>query len=277
MKPFLKWAGNKYQIIEKITAVLPAGNRLIEPFVGSAAVFLNTNYPNYLLADINQDLIQLYQYLQREGEDFIDYCRPFFEAANNDEEVFYEYRDLFNSTTDFRLKSALFIYLNKHCFNGLCRYNSKGQFNAPFGKYKKPYFPAKEMQFFYYKAAQAEFAHMDFQQAIYSAKAGDVIYCDPPYVPLSATANFTNYHVKSFNLTKQQELAEIAQQVAKRSVTVIISNHVTEFTQQIYQNAQISLFPVQRYISRDATKRTEVMEMLVVFSHPSNDIQSILS
>lgn len=266
MKPFLKWAGNKYQIIEKITAVLPAGNRLIEPFVGSAAVFLNTDYSQYLLADINQDLIQLYQYLQREGEAFINYCRPFFAVANNDEKVFYELRDLFNSTTDARLKSALFIYLNKHCFNGLCRYNAKGQFNAPFGRYKKPYFPAKEMQFFFHKAAQADFVHMDFQQAMFLAKAGDVIYCDPPYVPLSATANFTNYHIQGFNLTKQQELADIAQHVAKRGVTVIISNHATAFTQAIYQNATLIPFAVQRYISCNAAERNKAMELLAVFS-----------
>lgn len=266
MKPFLKWAGNKYQIIEKIISVLPNGNRLIEPFVGSAAVFLNTNYPNYLLADINSDLIHLYQYLQCEGKDFINYCHIFFTPENNNEQVFYELRHLFNTTQDLRLKAALFIYLNKHCFNGLCRYNTKGQFNTPFGKYKKPYFPEREMQFFQQKSKNAIFAQMDFQQAMCSAKKGDVIYCDPPYVPLSPSANFTSYHTNGFNLSKQQELAELAKVLAKRGITVIISNHATEFTNSIYQNAQLIPFSVQRFISCNVTKRNSAPELLAVFS-----------
>jgi DNA adenine methylase len=266
MKPFLKWAGNKYQIIEKIISVLPAGNRLIEPFVGSAAVFLNTNYSNYLLTDINADLIQLYQYLQHEGEVFVNYCCTFFTPENNSEKIFYELRDLFNTTQDTRLKSALFVYLNKHCFNGLCRYNAKGKFNTPFGKYKQPYFSAREMLCFYQKAQNAVFACMDFREAIYTAKKGDVIYCDPPYVPLSASANFTNYHADGFNLAKQQELAEIAKEIAKQGVTVIISNHATEFTKAIYQPAHLIPFAVQRFISCKAAKRNEVTEILAVFS-----------
>ena len=133
MKPFLKWAGNKYQIITRIQALLPCGKRLIEPFVGSGAVFLNTDYPSYELSDCNGDLIALYQHVQREGDAFIDYCQTFFTEENNTPEAYYAFRAKFNTTGDVRLKSALFVYFNKHGYNGLCRYNASGGFNVPFG------------------------------------------------------------------------------------------------------------------------------------------------
>ena len=134
MKPFLKWAGGNYRLIDRIQSVLPAGNRLIEPFVGSGAVFLNTNYKSNLLTDSNPDLINLFKNLQNEGQNFINYCSSFFVPENNNELAFYQFREEFNTTTDIRKKSALFGYLNRHCFNGLCRYNSKGGFNVPFGR-----------------------------------------------------------------------------------------------------------------------------------------------
>ena len=155
MKPFLKWAGNKYRIIDRILNVLPAGNRLIEPFVGSGALFLNASFPAYQLSDANEDLIELYHQLQLGGQTFIDYCGTFFKLEYNVAEVFYDFRVQFNTTNDLRHKAALFLYLNKHCFNGLCRYNQRGAYNVPFGRYKKPYFPAKEMGYFYQRACWA--------------------------------------------------------------------------------------------------------------------------
>src|SRR5256885_670180 len=104
MKPFLKWAGNKYQIVERIKAALPRGKRLIEPFVGSGAIFLNTNYPRYLLSDANADLINLYKHLQEDGQAFIDFCRAFFIPENNAALAYYEHRACFNATSDTRLK-----------------------------------------------------------------------------------------------------------------------------------------------------------------------------
>ncbi|MFM2344098.1 MAG: hypothetical protein RLZZ210_708, partial [Pseudomonadota bacterium] len=122
MKPFLKWAGSKYKIIDKIINVLPSGKRLIEPFVGSGSVFLNTNYEEYVCIDKNADLINLFKIIQAEGNNFIDYAKHFFIPNNNIEEQFYILRQEFNSTKDIYKKSALFIYLNRHCYNGLCRY-----------------------------------------------------------------------------------------------------------------------------------------------------------
>jgi DNA adenine methylase len=242
MKPFLKWAGNKYPIIGPIRSILstlPGHGRLIEPFAGSAAVFLNTQYHHTVLSDINDDLIGLYQMLQVEGPEFIDFCRAYFTDVYNTPEQFYQLREQFNRTDDRAVKSALFIYLNRHCFNGLCRYNLQGEFNVPFGRYKKPYFPQAEMQAFYEKSQSAEIRHQDFVSAMQAAEPGDVIYCDPPYVPLSATANFTSYSKGAFSMPQQEQLATLAGQLAQRGVYVLISNHNTAFTQQVYQSAQI--------------------------------------
>lgn len=265
MKPFLKWAGNKYQIIEQILAVLPAGNRLIEPFIGSGAVFLNTDYKAYLLADANPDLISLYHYLQIEGGTFIEACRAFFTPENNQSQAFYALRVLFNTTLDRRLKATLFVYLNKHCFNGLCRYNAKGGFNTPFGRYRKPYFPEKEMLFFHEKAKHAVFKAQDFLTTLNDAIPGDVIYCDPPYVPLSKTANFTDYSAGGFNQNQQLTLTTLANQLITQGITVVISNHDTEFTRHAYHNASITHFDVRRLISCDGQGRQKSAEILAVF------------
>lgn len=270
MKPFLKWAGNKYQIIERIKAVLPPGGRLIEPFAGSAAVFLNTNYPENVVADSNFDLIQTYVYLQKDGNKFMNYCQSFFTPENNQEEKYYELREQFNTTSNARLKSALFVYLNKHCFNGLCRYNNKGQFNTPFGRYKKPYFPEREMEYFYQKSQTAIFMHSDFITTLAQTKPNDVVYCDPPYVPLSKTAKFTHYSMGGFGLEQQKQLAESANKLANNGVTIIISNHNTEFIEQLYKNAKLLTFQVQRNISCVGNNRNKAHEVLAIFSASNN-------
>lgn len=266
MKPFLKWAGNKYQIIERIKAVLPQGKRLIEPFVGSGAVFLNTEYPSYLLADANADLINLYQQLQAGGQRFIEYCRPFFVPENNQAERFYELRQQFNSTVDPVEKAAIFVYLNKHCYNGLCRYNAGGAYNVPFGRYAKPYFPAREMMTFLARAGRASFQHATFVETMQQAQVGDVVYCDPPYAPLSSTAKFTSYSAAAFGAAEQTQLAAQAESLLARGIPVIISNHDTEVTRTVYQNAtQHHYFPVQRFISCNGGNRNKVDEMLAVY------------
>lgn len=266
MKPFLKWAGNKYKIVDKIKALLPPGERLVEPFVGSGALFLNTDYPHYLLTDANADLITLYQHLQAEGEAFIDYCRALFTPENNDKDRYYALRDEFNSTTDLRRNSAIFLYMNKHGYNGLCRYNKQGGFNVPFGKYKRPYFPEAEMRHFTQKAQHATFQHRNFVATMAACQPGDVVYCDPPYVPLSETANFTSYSADGFSWAEQQELAQQAAKLAQRGIPVIISNHDTAEVRQVYAAAEIKSFEVRRFISCNGDKRNKAAELLALFS-----------
>ncbi|MCB8948921.1 MAG: Dam family site-specific DNA-(adenine-N6)-methyltransferase [Ardenticatenaceae bacterium] len=265
MKPFLKWAGNKYKIVDKIKTMLPPGERLVEPFVGSGALFLNTDYPRYLLTDANEDLIILYQHLQAEGEAFIEYCRSLFMPEYNDKDRYYALRDEFNSSDDPRRKSAIFLYMNKHGYNGLCRYNMKGGFNVPFGRYKRPYFPEKEMLYFHQKSQNATFQHADFREVMESCVPNDVVYCDPPYVPLSTTANFTSYSSGGFGWEEQKMLATLAQSLATRGIPVLISNHNTEFVRDIYSTASISEFDVQRYISCDGENRAKAAELLALF------------
>ncbi|MDA0911380.1 MAG: Dam family site-specific DNA-(adenine-N6)-methyltransferase [Proteobacteria bacterium] len=264
-RPFLKWAGGKFQIVDKIRLSLPQGNRLIEPFVGAGSVFLNTSFEQYVLNDINQDLIGVFNILKQEKERFIGFVKELFGVENNSRSRFIQLRDKFNLTDDLRLKSALFIYLNRHAYNGLMRYNQSGQFNTSFGDYKKPYFPDSEMLAFAKRLNQAKLYCGDFEQVMSMAKKGDVVYCDPPYVPLSVTANFTKYQGEGFGLNEQERLVLKAKELAKKGIPVIISNHDTEFVQKLYKGADISSFDVQRYISRQGNNRKKVRELIAVF------------
>ena len=190
-RPFLKWAGGKYRLLDRLLPSIPAGARLVEPFVGSGAVFLNAGFTSYLLCDLNADLIGLYRTLRR----FIAEARALFTPGNNTQEAFLRLREAFNASSDAEERSALFLYLNRHSYNGLVRYNSKGIYNVPFGKYKAPYFPERELTAFLDKlrGCDVTFAVQDFRSTFAALRPGDVVYCDPPYAPVSATANFTSY------------------------------------------------------------------------------------
>lgn len=265
-RSFLKWAGNKYHCLEHIVQALPETERLIEPFAGSAAVFLNVNYPNYVLAEKNADLMALFHYLQQEGEIFILDCLKFFCQKNNNSAQYYYLREQFNQTTDKRQRALLFLYLNRHGYNGLCRYNQQGKYNVPFGRYPKPYFPHQEMRLFHQRSQTALLRHQDFRDTFKEAVAGDVIYCDPPYVPLSASANFSAYTEHKFTETEQIELAKLALIAAEQGVTVIISNHDTAFTRHHYRQAKIHSFMVKRQISCQSMNRQFVPELLAIFA-----------
>ena len=265
MKPFLVWAGGKYRIIERVLDALPTGNRLVEPFVGSGAVFLNAGFDTATVADSNQDLIGLYQIIQAEGEAFAHYAAALFVPENNTETVFYQYREEFNASKDLARKAALFVYLNRHCFNGLCRYNGKGKFNVSFGRHAKPQFPMTEMLGFHQKSQSVTFNVADFRGTLDSVPEGSVVYCDPPYAPLTATANFSSYTAAGFGLKDQQDLAIAARMLRERNIPVVISNHDTEFTRSIYSDARIVSFDVQRFISSDAKNRGKAAELLAIY------------
>ncbi|MFO7592704.1 MAG: Dam family site-specific DNA-(adenine-N6)-methyltransferase [Pseudomonadota bacterium] len=266
VRPFLKWAGNKYRILDKIKVRLPQGKRLVEPFAGSGAVFLNTEYERYLLCDSNRDLIDLYTLLKDEGEEFIELAHSLFTEANNRPERYYALREEFNHCNERERRAALFVYLNRHGYNGLCRYNAGGGFNVPFGRYKRPYFPAREMLAFHHKAQRARFRHQGFVTTIRQSRSGDVIYCDPPYVPLSPSANFTGYSAGGFNLVQQEQLASLSEKAAERGIPVLISNHNTAFAREIYHKARLHRFFVQRNISCDGKKRNKAGELLALYS-----------
>lgn len=264
-KPFLKWAGGKFRCIDIILSHLPTSQRLIEPFTGSGAVFVNSSFSDYILGEDNADLINLFNHLKKEGESFINYCATFFSKENNQEERFYFLRNEFNLLQYNRRRAGLFLYLNRHGYNGLCRYNQQGIFNVPFGRYVQPYFPRHEMLYFYNKSQQVNFIKSDFRHTFTLAKPGDVVYCNPPYVPLSSSANFVAYTNKKFSEGDQIELANRAITAAEQGIKVIISNHDTPFTRHYYQQATIISFPVKRFISCNSYTRKPVQELLAIF------------
>ncbi|AWH88563.1 adenine-specific DNA-methyltransferase [Limnobaculum parvum] len=265
-RSFLKWAGGKYPLVDEIREHLPRGKCLIEPFVGAGSVFLNTDYDKYILADINSDLINLYEIVKACAKQVVKDARELFNDEHNQEVVYYELRREFNQSRDRYRRALLFIYLNRHCYNGLCRYNLSGEFNVPFGRYKRPYFPEAEIYFFAEKAKRATFFCENYEQTMMKASSGAVVYCDPPYAPLSATANFTAYHTNNFNLKDQQHLALLARDVAGNlGVPVLISNHATELTREWYKEAQLVVVRGRRTISRNVAGRTKVDELLALY------------
>ncbi len=266
-RAFLKWAGGKYSLMDEIKQQLPKGDCLIEPFVGAGSVFLNTNYRHYILADINNDLINLYNTVKKQPIRFIEDCRQLFNIKYNNESHYYILREQFNRSTDSYERSVLFLYLNRHCYNGLCRYNLRGEFNVPFGRYKRPYFPEQEILFFAKKSKKAIFICSSYEKVFNLAEKGHVIYCDPPYAPLSITANFTAYHTNNFNLTDQQNLAELASTLAKdKKIPVLISNHNTESTRLWYSQAKLHIINARRTISSKAAGRKSVSEILALYT-----------
>ncbi|MDA9557715.1 Dam family site-specific DNA-(adenine-N6)-methyltransferase [Vibrio sp.] len=271
-RAFLKWAGGKYGLVEDIRRHLPEANKLIEPFVGAGSVFLNTDYDHYLLADINPDVINLYNLLKAEPEKYIEESKRWFTPQHNDKEVYLDVRQQFNQTDDIWYRSLAFLYMNRFGFNGLCRYNQKGGFNVPFGSYKKPYFPEQELEFFSEKAKKATFICEGYAETFRRARKGSVVYCDPPYAPLSTTANFTSYSGKGFSLDDQAHLAEVAEHAAlNRHIPVLISNHDTMLTRRLYHGAKLNVIRVKRTISRNGAGRNKVDELLALFQseHPS--------
>ncbi|PKF77823.1 DNA adenine methylase [Vibrio sp. vnigr-6D03] len=266
-RAFLKWAGGKYGLVEDIQRHLPPARKLIEPFVGAGSVFLNSDYDHYLLADINPDLINLYNLLKEEPEKYIEEAKRMFTPEHNQPEAYYAFRDEFNQTDDKFRRSVIFLYLNRFGYNGLCRYNKKGGFNVPFGRYKRPYFPESELEFFANKAKKADFEVLNFEDTIKKATVDSVVYCDPPYAPLSATASFTSYAGNGFGIDEQVSLAKCAEDAAfKRSIPVLISNHDTNLTREWYARAsKKTRIEVNRFISSKGANRRKVNEILALY------------
>lgn len=265
-RAFLKWAGGKYNLVDAIARQLPQAPLLVEPFVGAGSVFLNTDYPSYLLNDINADLINLYQLLQTKPADFIADAQSLFVHSSNQKSSYLSFRDAFNQSSDSYQRSLLFLYLNRHGYNGLCRYNSSGKFNVPFGSYKKPYFPEAELWFFAEKAQKAKFVCMNYSELMQQVNTPAVVYCDPPYVPLSRTASFTSYAKNSFDLDDQAELANLAERCQSRGVSVVISNHDTRLTRKLYEKAKLTSIQVGRSISQKSETRGKVAELFALYA-----------
>ncbi|HGY5666496.1 TPA: adenine-specific DNA-methyltransferase [Citrobacter freundii] len=264
-RAFLKWAGGKYPLLDDIKRHLPQGECLIEPFVGAGSVFLNTDFSRYILADINSDLISLYNIVKTRTDEYVQDSRELFMPETNQAEVYYRFREEFNASQDPFRRAVLFLYLNRFGYNGLCRYNLRGEFNVPFGRYKKPYFPEAELYHFAEKAQNAEFHCLSYEECMDRADSNSVVYCDPPYAPLSATANFTAYHTNSFSPKEQAHLAEMAEKLVSKQIPVLISNHDTPDTREWYRAAKHFQVKVRRSISSNGGTRKKVNELLALY------------
>lgn len=299
-KPFLKWAGGKTKVAPHILPHLFGKKRLIEPFAGSCALFLQSSFREALLSDINLDLIHLYNTLKSEGGSFIDYVeREYFRRDSNgvllknNVDAYKEMRDRFNELLDavtsenpdknaVRERSGLFVYLNRHAFNGICRYNSAGGFNVPYGHYKSVYFPREEMQSFASRARNVEFKHCSFEDTmravIDAADENDVIYADPPYIEMSPTAAFKSYAKDGFINALQDKLVELANEARAKGIRTLVSNHDVTPARDLYESGTplvsslplqpadcIKTFKVQRNIAAAGDRRKKVGELLAIY------------
>lgn len=262
MSTILKWAGNKSRVMPELQAHLPEGKRLVEPFAGSCAVMMNTDYPAYLIADINPDLINLYQQVKDFEKPFTALVASIF-AQNSSKKDYYRIRDEFNHEAGLPLiyRAAYFLYLNRHGYRGLCRYNLKGGFNAPYEKIAKPYLPINEIQTFAVKAQRATFIHADFTETLSQVKTGDVVYCDPPYI-----GTFTQYHAAAFDENRQRQLAQLLSDAVINGVSVVASNSDTPLAHEIYVSFERHVITAPRSIGIAAGKSKRASEIIAVRS-----------
>lgn len=270
-KPFLKWPGGKRRVVPFLLPHLDLPvKRLVEPFCGSCALSLAVGgqAESFWLNDLNEDLINLLGQIKRDPAEVIKRGKRYFIPAKNEESAYYRLRDKFNACEEPLTKAVLFLYLNRHGYNGLCRYNADGGFNVPFGRYTAPHFPEEEILDALSVLERAEITALDFEEVMAACGPGDVVYCDPPYVPLSATASFTSYAAGGFDLPEQERLARAAERAAARGVLVVISNHDTSLTRKLYKKAERKSIDVRRNISCDGDNRALVKEIIAVY-HPA--------
>ncbi|MBI5095017.1 MAG: DNA adenine methylase [Candidatus Hydrogenedentes bacterium] len=270
-RPFLKWVGGKGQLLEELLArVDKAGDfgRYHEPFVGGGALFFELARLGRLgrkkafLSDTNNSLIETYEAVKEDVDAVIALLQD--HKKKHSEQYFYEVRASVPSKLIAR--AARIIYLNKTCFNGLYRENSKGKFNTPFGKYKNPLICDEENLRAVSKALSvASLKNQAFDHVLEAAKPGDLVYFDPPYHPISKTASFTSYDKSGFGEDAQQKLADVFAELHHKGVLVLLSNSYTPLIQQLYKDRGFRIGTVQatRLVNSRADRRGKISEALI--------------
>ncbi|EMG7112327.1 DNA adenine methylase [Enterobacter cloacae] len=259
MSTILKWAGNKTAIMSELKKHLPDGPRLVEPFAGSCAVMMATDYPYYIVADINPDLINLYQVIKEDVNSFIHLVERIFYKFTT-EEHYYKCRQFFNTVPLEPIeKAAYFLFLNRHCYRGLCRYNQRGLFNVPYGNYKKPYLPVDEIRAFAEKAVRATFICASYDETLAMLQAGDVVYCDPPY-----DGTFSSYHTAGFSDDDQYDLASILVRRSSEGHPIIVSNSDTRLIRSFYRKFTLHRISTKRSIGVAAGEGKKADELIAV-------------
>ncbi len=262
--PLLKWAGGKRQLTRRILACLPDRiDTYFEPFVGGGAIFFalaqEGRFRHAVLSDQNRELIETYQAVRDNVEGVIAALRQ----MRHSEEDYYRIRSL--SPRKAVRRAARMIYLNRTGYNGLYRVNRAGQFNVPFGRYVRPKICDEPRL----KAAAAalqgvELKVTDFQEAVTEARPGDAVYFDPPYVPVSQTARFAEYHHLPFDQDEHERLCRVYAELVGRRVAAVLSNSDVRMTRQLYREFQVESVGARRNINSRVTSRGPVSELLVI-------------
>jgi DNA adenine methylase len=255
--PIIKWVGGKTKLLGELLARLPAQfNRYYEPFCGGAALFFRVAPSRAVLADSNADLIDLYRTIKRDADGVIR--RLALHRAAHDEEHYYRMRTRWNDRSVSWApaeRAAMFIYLNKTCFNGLWRVNRSGDFNVPIGRYTDPPICVPEsLHAAHAVLARTDLRCTDYRTAVRDAARGDFVYFDPPYDPVTTTANFTSYTADAFGADDQRALAETARTLVGRGCRVMLSNSDTPFIRSLYKGFQIDRVKCARAINSNAAK-----------------------
>ena len=271
-RPFLKWVGGKRQVIPQIEKYIPENYcRYFEPFVGGGALFFNLKPKKACINDINKILISSYKNIKNHPYEIInklDELQKAFYKKNNEErkKYYYEIRYAFNNLkSNLFLKTPYMIFLNKTCYNGMYRENSKGKFNVPFGRYKNPKILDEKNILAVSKLLQnVTITDYSFEKAVENAKSGDFIYFDPPYHPLSITSNFTSYSNGGFTKEDQIKLRDVFKDLDRRSCFVMLSNSDTKFIRELYKGYTQKKITAGRSINCKATGRGKINELLII-------------
>lgn len=263
--PFVKWAGGKKQIIHELIKRIPDEfNVYYEPFVGGGALLFELLPEKAVIGDKNYELINAYVVVKNDVEALIKELKK--HESKNCKDYYYRIRSLDPEKLDPVERAGRFIYLNKTCYNGLWRVNSKGQFNVPFGRYRNPKIcDEKNLRAVsdYLNRADVKIIHGDYRETLKTAGKGDFIYLDPPYAPVSRTANFTRYLKEDFTLEDQKVLSEVFRELDKRGCSVMLSNSDTDFIRELYRGYVVERISANRFINCVAEKRKNHTELII--------------
>ena len=262
VSPFVKWAGGKRQLLAQIRERMPREyNRYYEPFIGGGAVVFDLLPENALINDINEALINAYVQIRENVDSFLANINRIDSAIGEDGKAYYySMRNLYNMKLekmeyDIEL-AALFVFLNKHCFNGLYRVNSKGLFNVPYNNSKRVSYDEESIRMTSDYLKRVTITTGDFEDACRNAGRGDFVFLDSPYAPLNPTS-FESYTKEGFTLESHERLARLYDELTERGCYCMLTNHNTELIEQLYGNKgyAISVVNVKRMINSDANNR----------------------
>jgi DNA adenine methylase len=269
--PFVKWVGGKGRLLGQLLPLLPPGAerlRHVEPFAGGAAMFFARRPERALLCDVNAELVHTYRMVRDELDGVIAGLRRLAAGHARDAKPhYYRVRERYNATRT-RAKgperAAMFIYLNKTCFNGLHRVNRKGEFNVPAGRYKNPRILDEDLlRAASAQLAGAELSNQPFEGLLERARPGDFVYLDPPYEPVSRTANFTGYASGGFSQEDQTRLRDVFDELTRRGCKCMLSNSDVPFIRDLYRRHRIDTVAAPRAVNCDARRRGLVSEVVV--------------